>query len=265
MNKTNEFSHIHEGDLKAWQSRILHGQNARCEQLELIEAAKGKESFLAYWNKSCPPVPSGRTVNAPLDGNGKPMRLGPQEIIRPPFEQERRIADCSIGIPPEQALQSGVWFQVALEFVRAGCIEPSDLCCPRNAVDNGAGADRISEILSGKAPIGDRRDPADDAVRDILRRMGGVLERGKQTVLQDCAWAGAYWRRRFACEAECQLSASTKGRKQDRLTLWRRLTENANAWRNAAEILIIRLTVLNEPNVRAALIWVAGKPKWTSP
>ena len=244
MANDRPFEELAHSDVRQQQKALLNKKGKGVsERRRLLEATLDKRDFLHYWRDACGGV-DGRAPN--FHG----LKLTAPEIIAPPLNIERKIASCFKGMARSQAIKAGTWFAMSLRMVRDDCFAPADLCQPRTK-SAPAGRERIKAVLRGKSAGMD--DEADKCVRDMLRRMGGVLDRGTQTVLQDCAWARAYWRSLLVNEAAQELKASDKGRKLDVNDLWRGC--RSAAWRHLSEFMIVRLTVLNEAGMRAALLW----------
>ena len=101
--------------------------------------------------------------------------------------------------------------------------------------------------------LGGGRDSTDDQrTRNLLRRVGGLPHvRGKVSVLSDSPISRAWWRGNVALEiAEAMADVSTL----NPADIHRVLHSNNDAWARLVGDSVHRITVLNQPRARAALV-----------
>ena len=104
-------------------------------------------------------------------------------------------------LTPRVACRSTFWIYLTCQHISGGMMEASFLAAPGTNRHNCSGQTRITEALADEASVGesstDRNKRIDDCVRTVLRRLGGLPERGNRTVYVDCPLSRAWWRERL--------------------------------------------------------------------
>ncbi len=162
-----------------------------------------------------------------------------KEFIDPPSTTERIIVETWRDLTPAEASRSETWFSINLTMIEKNIIESSYL-----AGESGRGTtgrDFISDALGGNDP-----DKVDRCVRRILRRLGGVLERGSRTVYLDCPPARAWWRHRYACETNEIFEHSIDDLSD--------LLRKKSLWNELIPAMTSYLTLIGDSNIRPSLI-----------
>ncbi len=177
------------------------------------------------------------------DALALPRQLTSEEAFEPPLDLEVELHEAWNGqVRPGQASQPAYWTVCHIPWLEDGLL----------------GNDPVA-TFSTKTP-GRRNSNLDNLTRDALRHLGGLPHiRGNVTAFSDCPLARAYWRRRIAVEAAAQA--------QGRLTVesaHNALHRSGQVWETFILVAIKRLTVLNHPKTRAALVaHIAATPKIT--
>lgn len=182
-----------------------------------------------------------------------PRRLTSGEYLKPPLELEAEIGDAWRGRPnpadrvtPRNAARPLFWLVCHVGWLEQGLL----------------GDDVYPALMGGEAVAGarDDRDRLEKETRNFLRRTGGLpAVRGNVSVLSDCPISRAWWRRRFA------RSAARHAEALDVEAAHRSLHRSQSVWEELVRLGVWRLTVINHPRTRAALIAaLAGGFDWRS-
>ena len=155
--------------------------------------------------------------------------LTPGEFRNPPIEAERELADAWEGqVEPAQAAQPLFWLLCHVEWIRQG---------------------RIDDIEAALT-LGDGDRTMDQRTRNFLRRSGGLPHvRGNVTVFSDCPLARAWWVRRVAAES-ARASKGAIGIEEAH----KALHDHRQVWETLALLSVRRVTAINHPSARAALV-----------
>ncbi|MCY3838832.1 MAG: hypothetical protein OXH09_09360 [Gammaproteobacteria bacterium] len=172
-------------------------------------------------------------------------QMSEPEFVNPPSEPtERHIFDAWIDLSPRIACRSGFWGCVTLRHIEAGRIESSFL-----AADAGGSPAGIQRIDSALRATGEQAaSKLDGCVRTVLRRLGGLPERGNRSVFVDCPLARAWWRERLVREVAADDEA-----------LARRVRsvvhpESQQYWEDLVTFVVSRNSVFGSTAVRNILI-----------
>ena len=190
------------------------------------------------------------------------VRNGPEALGRHLREQLGLGEEASIGAPifPRWALTSSEYLnppvplEVELGEAWADVISPSQasrpvfwlLCHIEWIEQRRLGRNDLTEALLS-APS---RPDMDGRIRNFLRRSGGIPHvRGKISVFSDCTLARAWWRHRISQEiaraSDGGISAATAHKV---------LHTSRPAWERLIMLSLRRLTVINHPRARAAIV-----------
>ncbi|MBF2760293.1 MAG: hypothetical protein ISN28_08470 [Ectothiorhodospiraceae bacterium AqS1] len=166
-----------------------------------------------------------------------------KELIDPPSYTEEIIVEIWKDLTLAEASKPGTWFSIHLAMMEKGMIHSSYF-----AAEHGrTGRDHISDVLDGN----DRDDKIDRCVRLILRRLGGVLERGKRTVYENCPVARAWWRYRYAKEAN---GIFERQETKDLSNLLRKKP----VWNSLIPAMTSSLTLIGDSKIRPSLVSFLG-------
>ncbi len=199
-------------------------------QRELIASVKaGSAQFAEYLRAQL-----GVDREASLEAPQLPRKIDPSEVRNPPFELERRLCDHWAGqLGAREASQPMRWTHWHLIWIE----------------QEQFGA-RLGEAFLGKLSNGEEEKKQEAAVRNLLRRLGGLPHvRGKVSVLSDCPFARAWWRGRVAAA----VSSASEGM-LDVETAHRILHSNNDAWARLVGDSVRRITVVNHAPLIAALL-----------
>ncbi len=234
------------GPFREWQSGMIfrpkhHGKrehadsraraSIRRRQEELTDAvAGGAHGWGIYLRNKLGLSPDGEFGAPPFPRK----ELMPLEAREPSRELEEELAEAWKGrVRPRMASQPLFWLICHIEWIEQGRF-------------GSAGRRRAGAFTDGRG-----EKTIEGRTRNFLRRAGGLpVARGNVSVFSDCPLARAWWRRHLAEEVE----RTTQGR----LTSGNAhevFHANRSAWEELAMVSLRRMTVVNQPRARAAIVW----------
>ena len=151
------------------------------------------------------------------------------EFDNPPAELEEELGTAWQDLPPRLASQPLFWLLCHVAWIEEG---------------------RFGETghLLRAALTGGKRS-LEARTRNFLRCTGGIFLRGNVSVLSDCRMARAWWRWHVAGQV-AQVADGTIGRREAHAALH----TNRPAWEELAMLSLRRITVINQPRARAAIV-----------
>ncbi len=174
-----------------------------------------------------------------------PYQLSESEYLELPWSTEEVIASTWADLPVAMAAQPGAWARIHVELIEEGLISSSFLATSKKKQ---SGRDRINRIVNKERVSKKRSKEIESCVRDVLRRLGGIIrDRGARSTYLDCPLAKAWWRHRYATEAQRIFSIFTTQELSEVLRISAR-------WEVLIESMVSRLTVIGDQNIRPALI-----------
>ena len=164
-----------------------------------------------------------------------PRPIDPSEFLDPPFELERDLVAAWVGsVTAREASQPLFWTRCHIHWIGQGNF-----------------GERLNDALLGRLPSGAQEKDNEAATRNLLRRLGGLpVVRGKVSVLSDCPLARAWWRGRIAAQIAASSDHTVSAEMAHRV-----LHSSNDAWARLVGDSVKRITVVNHPKVRAALIY----------
>ena len=159
------------------------------------------------------------------------MALTPNEYLNPPIPLERELGRAwAKPVSARWASRPVFWLLCHIEWIEHGRLGAGDLTAALLAAPS-------NPDLEGR-------------IRNLLRRTGGIpYVRGKTSVFSDCTLARAWWRYRLSQEIE-----AVTDRDVSAATAHEVLHANRPAWETLVMLSLRRLTVLNQPRARAAIV-----------
>lgn len=156
--------------------------------------------------------------------------LTPGEYQNPPILLEQELGKLwAKQISPRLASRPCFWLLCHIDWIERGTLGTGDL---------------RPYLMAGSGELS-----PEQKARNFLRRTGGIYVRGKVSVYSDCTLARAFWRNRLAQEVsrttESRMSASDAHRA---------LHRSRPAWERLILVSLRRLTVINHPHARAAIV-----------
>lgn len=227
-----------EQQFSNWQRGVTltdrHNQSAEDvadHQQDLIESVGGGSASLAAYLRE----QLGISTSEELNTLTLPRTIDHSEFRDPPFQLERELAAEWVDqVHPREASQALFW-----------------TICHLGWIEEGRLGEQLDEALLGSIGSGTEVGTNEAAVRNLLRRMGGLPHvRGKVSVLNDCPLSRAWWRGRLAEEAAASCNGSF-----DAETAHRVLHATNDAWARLVGDSVRRITVINHARVRSALIY----------
>ncbi len=225
----------------SWQEAIIfdqrkHGkpgdhnraivERVRGRQEKLVSAIGGGPGALAVYLRGV----LGLGLGDPIEALPFPReRITPGEFLNPPVELEEELGAAWEDLPPRLASQPLFWLLCHVAWIAEERF--GDTGHLLNAALTGGGGTREART------------------RNFLRYTGGLFVRGKVSVFSDCRMARAWWRWRVAGQA----AQVTDGR-IDRHEAHAALHANRPAWEELAMLSLRRITVVNQPRARAAIV-----------
>ena len=157
------------------------------------------------------------------------------EYRHPPLDLEREQLHKWVDhINPRDASRPLFWTLCHIDWLERDCF----------AAD-------VSSAFLGTLSNGTPEENRDDAMRNLLRRMGGLhYVRGKVSVRVDCPLSRAWWRGRIATIA----TSASHGDLTEEVA-HSVLHSSNGGWAVLAEESVRRIPVINHPAALAALIW----------
>lgn len=187
-----------------------------CKHLKTIEINKG----------STPPVTK--------------LRFTEQEFLDPPWSTELEIARTWGEISANLAARPETWTRINLELLKNGLIKSSFLAANGKSI---SGRSRIAQTISDNNP-----NDIDKCVRTIFRHLGGIIaERGYRTAFLDCPIAKAWWRHRYAKEANLAFPEFEIKELSNSLRL-------TFCWEELIQSMVSRLTIIGDSSIRPAVV-----------
>lgn len=190
--------------------------------------SEGPLAFAAYL-RAWLGLPAEESIDAPV----LPAPVDAFQYRDPPFDLERTLSESWDGLISRREASRPVFWTVAhIHWLEEGQL----------------GCDIEDTLLRG----GGRDSTEDQRTRNLLRRVGGLPHvRGKVSVLSDSPISRAWWRGSLASEiadaVEGDLSLSATD-------VHRVLHSHNDAWARLIGDSVHRITVMNQPRARAALI-----------
>ena len=202
-------------------------ERVRNRQEKLVSAISGGPGALAVYLRGV----LGLGLGDPIEALPFPReRITPSEFLNPPVELEEELGAAWEGLPPRLASQPLFWLLCHVAWIAEERF--------------GDAGNLLNAALTGDV----RR--LEDRTRHFLRCTGGLfVVRGNISVFSDCRMARAWWRWRMAGQA----AQSTDGR-IDRREAHAALHANRPAWEELAMLSLRRITVVNQPRARAAIV-----------
>lgn len=228
----------------SWQREIVfdqrkHGKPARHNQAARREVRSRQRELASEMDKG--PKKLGAYLRRVLelgmddeiDAFSFPRdRLTPSEFAKPPFELEEELGRAWQNLPPRLASQPVFWL-----LCHVAWIEQSHL------------GDSGHSLRAALMTEGSSAKDWEARTRNFLRRTGGIFVRGKVSVFSDCPMAQAWWR----CHLALRVEQVAEGR-ISRVEAHETLRANHPAWEELVMLSLRRITVINHPRARAAVV-----------
>lgn len=228
----------------SWQSDIVfdqrkHGKPARHNRATVEKVRDRQEALASEIDKGPRQLGAylrrvlGLGVGDEIDAPSFPRdRLTPAEFVKPPFELEAELGRTWQNLPPRLASQPVFWLLCHVAWIEQGCLGDS-------------GHSVRAALMTEGSPAKD----SEARTRNLLRRTGGIFVRGNVSVFSDCPMAQAWWRWHLALRVE-QFAEGRIGRVEAHETL----RANHPAWEELIMLSLRRITVVNHPRARAAVV-----------
>ena len=201
-------------------------QQVRNRQQKLFSAVdEGRDALAAYLRKVLE-LRSGDEIEA-LPFPREQITSG--EFLNPPVELEQELGSAWKNLSPRLASRPLFWLLCHIAWIEQGRF--------------GETGNLLKTALTGTDRDGEKR------TRNFLRRTGGIFAiRGNVSVFSDCLMARAWWRWRVAGQAAH--AADEINRDEAHVALH----FNRPAWEELAMLSLRRITVINQPRARAAIV-----------
>lgn len=221
------------------QHRLIRDKGSRI-QLDFLEAARDKRSFLEFMDSHDVVTTDGRMVE-PFGGV-----LTEQSFKELTEGQERTAWEKWAYVPPRTACRTSFWAEVTLRHVEAGSIE-EPYWLAANGGKNESGEERIDRALAEK---GEKRAKLmDDCVRTVFRRMSGLpVERANRSVFVNPSFGRAWWRERLVARI------SRREGVEDRTTLLNVVRCSQEYWERLVAMIVSRGSVFGSEDVQDAFV-----------
>ncbi len=161
--------------------------------------------------------------------------LTPGEYQDPPLRLEQELGTFwENQVSPREGSRPCFWLLCHIEWIERGILGSADLA---------------PYVLAGSGQLS-----PEQKTRNFLRRTGGIYIRGKTSVFSDCTLARAFWRNRMAQEIHHTTRRDVSASDAHRVLHWSR-----PAWERLVLVSLRRLTVMNHPRARAAIVRGLGE------
>ena len=210
--------------------RTQSSQEVKDRQDELIASVRQGSASLGKYLRTQLGIDAGTEIEAPL----LPRQVSAAEFRNPPFQLERELYErWTNQLNANQASQPLIWTHWHVHWIEQGQF-----------------GERLDEALLWSLSTGAEEKKPEDAVRNLLRRLGGLSHvRGKVSVLSDCPFSRAWWRGRIS-NVVSSASEGTLGTQ----AAHRVLHSNNDAWARLVGDSVRRITVANNARLLAALL-----------
>lgn len=228
-------------------SLIRRSAKGSSVQREFLNRVRVSSEFVAY-------MKSAAKIKGDIDLDLLSEPMSESEFKDPPKDTEQRIFAAWQGLTPKTACRPTFWALVTCRHIENGRIESSYLAA--NGGTQAGGTERIDAVLKATGP--DAPNNIDGCVRAVLRRLGGLPDRGNRSVYVNCPLARAWWRERLVAE-----SAKGDPELEDAVRLVVRVSQQY--WENLVTFVVSRNSVFGSPAVRNAFVRTLGAELATDP
>ena len=228
----------------SWQSQIIfetkkHGKPSRHNK-EIVEDIRDRQEELAAEIDKGPRQLGAYLrrvlelgVGDEIDALPFPREcLTPGEFVKPPIELEEELGRSWQALPRRLGSQPLFWLLCHVVWIEQGRLGDS-------------GHSVRAALMTEGSPAKD----SEARTRNLLRRTGGIFVRGNVSVFSDCPMAQAWWRWHLALQV-AQVTGGRVGRAEAHATLH----ANHPAWEELTMLSLRRITVVNQPRARAAMV-----------
>ncbi len=181
---TAQFKEFRDQDYSRLRLSLLRTKGGQ-PQREFLESVRETPSFLSYMRY----LPVVGSQSAPIHQE----RLVESEYKDPPADTETRLFYSWLDLTPRIACRTTFWAHLTCEHIEAGVLDSSFLAA--NGGSGSGGLERIDRALTEQNES--QAKSIDSCVRTVLRRLGGIPDRGNRSVYVNCPFARAWWRERI--------------------------------------------------------------------
>lgn len=242
MPRHTEYAERADGAFTALQRRLLRDKGGQLQH-QLLDAAKSASSFVEFMDQEAKAKEGARlrTLDYPLTE---------QSFKEMTADQEETAFSLWESVPPRVACRTSFWAEVTLQHIQAGVIqEPYWLAA--NGGRNESGEERIDKALHAEGEAGAKL--ADDCVRTILRRMGGLPARGSRSVFVNPSFGRAWWRERLVSRITAHDGS------ESRRALSNAVRSSQEYWERLVMMIVSRGSVLGSVTVQDAFVNALAK------
>ena len=202
-------------------------QQVRSRQRKLVSAVRrGRDALAAYLRDVLELHTEDEIERLPFPRE----QITPGEFLKPPVELEQELGAAWEKLSPRLASRPLFWLLCHVAWIEEGRF--------------GETGNLLEVALTGTDRDHEKR------TRNFLRRTGGIFViRGNVSVFSDCIMARAWWRWRVAGQA-AQATDGQINRDEAHVALH----ANRPAWEELAMLSLRRITVINQPRARAAIV-----------
>ena len=207
-------------------------------QKEFLKAARDSKFFIQWIERDINCGNKGGEIDLLSD------KLSEAEYKFPPRNVETKLFKMWEGLTPVQASRETFWGYVTLKHIKQGIIESHYL-----AIDVRSHLSGIEQI--NRALIDSQEKQIDIVVRNILRNLSGLPQRGTRSVYVDCRFARAWWRVFIAHQVHGEVDVADLN-----TTLG---GASKGHWGPLIDLIVSRYSILGDTKVRSALIWALSE------
>ena len=184
----DNFREFDDASFTRFRRKLLRKKGAP-EQRGFLQVVRDDEEFLRVVRNSV-------GTDGSRDPYLCPNVLTESEFKQPPASTEADLYRVWLSLTPRVACRTTFWANLTCYHIENGRIRATYLAA--NGISGATGAERIDRVLKDESESAAK--PIDDCVRTVLRRLGGLPDRGNRSVYADCPFARAWWRERLVNE-----------------------------------------------------------------
>ena len=230
-----DFREFDDASFTRFRRKLLRTKGGP-EQRGFLQVVRDDEEFLRVVRNSV-------GTDGSRDPSLCPYVLTESEFKQPPASTEADLYRAWSSLTPRVACRTTFWASLTCLHIENERIRAAYLAA--NGIAGATGAERIDRVLMDESEGAAK--PIDDCVRTVLRRLGGLPDRGNRSVYADCPFARAWWRERLVNE----VSNGDSGRAEDIREVTR---VNPTYWEELVVLVVSRNSVLGSHEVRNTFI-----------
>lgn len=244
---TQSYQELDEPQFLRFQKALLNERGGGIQR-DFLATTKDKDEFLTFFRHQ------GVEFVGNVEVPAYDVALTERSFCRPTVDQEFRMYELWVDVPPRVACRVSFWAAVTLNHIRRGKIhEASWLAGAERGGSFESGEERVDHALSFAA--GGGVSEVDSCVRTVLRTMSGLpTARGNRSVFVNPTFGRGWWRERIIRRVSEREEVSL-----DRVALSEVVRQSSQYWENLVTMIVSRGSVFGATVVQDALISTLAK------